>query len=425
MAGTTGTKGKVGRFTHRAVDALKAKEERYTVWEPGAHGQGNLGVRVSEHGTKTWVYQFRHGGKVRMQTLGRFPAMTVEEAHAAAAKAALDVSTGLDPATATVEQRRKDRKAATVGELVAQYLELYAKPRKRSADRDEALLKRNVLPAWKDRKAATVKRADVAELLDKVIARGAAIQANRTHSVLSRMFNWAVEREYVEHSPVVGLHAPVKEASRERCLSDEELRGVLCGLDRASMAPATRLALRFQVLTATRPTEATGARWDEITWDEDHEADAVWRLPKDRTKNGEAHTIPLSRQALDVLREAKALECGAGFVFPSPRHKKAGPVSSSALAHAVKDSLGVFGVAEFHPHDLRRTAATGMAALGADWTLLQKALNHKLRGETAKYVRHGYADELRDLFNRWGARVARIEAHPVLRVVRAAGTAGH
>ena len=391
------------KFTHRGVEALKATDKRRILWEPSAHGQGNLGLRITPNGVKSWIYMYRHGGKARMLTLGTFPAMTVEAAHAAAAKASQERARGLDPAVPAIEQRRTERAAPTVDHLVGQYLELYARPRKKSADRDEALLRRNVLPAWGAHKAAAIRRSDVAALLDQVIARGACIQANRTHSVLSRMFNWAVEREIVELNPVTGLRAPVKETSRERCLSDEELRGVLCGLARASMAPATRLALRFQVLTAARPTEATGARWDEI-----NEPEAIWHLPASRTKNGEPHSLPLSPQAMDVILEAKALDRGAGFVFPSPRHKKEGPVSSSALAHAVKDSLGVFGVAEFHPPDLRRTAATGIAELGADWTVLQKVLNHKLRGETAKYVRHGYAAEMRAILEKWGAKVAEL-----------------
>lgn len=391
-----------GKFTHRGVEALKPTDERRIVWEPAAHGQGNLGVRISPTGLKTWIYMYRHDGKARMLSLGKFPEVSVEAAHAAAAQAAQEHAHGLDPATAAVDLRRAERLAPTVAELVEQYLELYARPRKRSADRDEALLRRNVLPTWGAHKASAIRRADVAALLDKVIARGAAVQANRTHSVLSRMYNWAVEREIVEANPVAGYRAPVKEsAGRERCLSDDELRRFLAGLATAKATPVTRLALRFALLTAARPGEVTGATWAEID-----EVAAVWNLPGDRTKNGQAHVLPLSPQALDVLREARTLDRGAGAVFPSPQHSKAQPIDVGALAHAIHDNLAHFGTPAFYAHDLRRTAATGMAELGADWTVLQKLLNHKLRGETAKYVRHGYADEMRAVVNAWGAKVA-------------------
>lgn len=394
-----------GKFTDKGVAALKATDKRRMIWEPAGHGQGNLGVRLAAlpSSLKTWIFMFRIGGKARMLSLGTYPAMSVAEAHAAGAKAAVELSMGLDPAATAVATNRAERAAPTVAALAEQYLELYARPRKKSADRDEALLRRNVLPTWGTHKATAIVRSDVAKLLDGIIARGAGIQSNRTHSVLSRMFNWAVERQIVEQNPVTGLRAPIKETSRERCLSDEELSRFLSRLDDTKLAAATRLALRFAVLTAARPGEVVGATWAEID-----EGAAIWHLPGARTKNGEPHNLPLSPQALDILRQARELDRGAGCVFPSPQHSKGKPIDVGALAHAIGDNLTVFGVEPFYAHDLRRTAATGMAELGADWTLLQKLLNHKLRGETAKYVRHGYAAEMRAMLDAWGAKVAEL-----------------
>ena len=392
-----------GKFTHRGVEALKPGTARRVVWEPAAHGQGNLGVRIAPTGSKTWIFMYRHDGKARMLTLGKFPEVTVEAAHAAAAKAAHDHALGFDPAAVEVDARRTQRVAPTIDTLVEEYLEKYARPRKRSADRDEALLRRNVLPSWGTRKASSIRRADVATLLDQIVAGGARVPANRTHAVLSRMFNWAVERQLVETNPVTGLRAPVKETSRDRCLSDDELHLFLTLLPSAPVTTVTRLALRFQLLTAARPGEVTSALWSEI-----NEEAAIWHLPGARTKNGEPHSLPLSPQALEVLAEARKLDRGVGCVFPSPHHTKRKPVDVGILAHAITDNLGHFGIQPFYAHDLRRTAATGMAELGADWTLLQKVLNHKLRSETAKYVRHGYAAEMREMLRKWGARVAEL-----------------
>jgi integrase len=390
-----------GKFTHRAVEALKQAPKRRIVWEPSGHGQGNLGLRISPTGLKTWVFMYRHEGRPRMLSLGNFPAVSVEAAHAAAAKAALAHAHGEDPAAPAVESKRSARAMPTVQELADDYLERYARPFKRSADRDEALLRRNVLPKLGAKKASAIRRTDIVALLDDVITRGALTQTNRTHSVLSKMFNWAVERGIVEVSPVAGYKAPVKESSgRERCLSDDELRVFLTKLDTAAVAPVTRLALRFALLTAARPGEVTGAPWSEID-----EKEAIWHLPAARTKNGQKHDLPLSPQALVVLAAARELDRGAGWVFPSPQFRKGKALNVGALAHGITDNIAHFGLAPFYAHDLRRTAATGVAELGADWTLLQKLLNHKLRGETAKYVRHGYAEEMREVLGRWGARV--------------------
>lgn len=390
----------IGKFTHRGVEALKPGPERYLVWEASGHGQGTMGMRVAPTGRKSWVYMFRHDGRARMMTLGKFPEMSVEAAHSAVAKAMDTHAHGEDPAAPLVDARRAERAAETVDELVEQYLELYARPRKRSADRDEALLRRNVLPFWENRKVLRLRRQDCAALLDRIVVR-APVQANRTHSVLSKMFNWAVERGILEQSPLKGLRAPVKESKgRERCLDDHELRRMLTRLDKASACEATRLALRFALLTAARPAEVTGAKWSEI----DLEA-KVWRLAGKRTKNGESHVLPLSPPAIVVLERAKLLDRGAGAVFPSPHVTKNKGLASGALAQCIGRNSELFEVAPFYAHDLRRTAATNLAELGADWTVLQKVLNHKLRGETAKYVRHGYANEMRAVLDVWGEKL--------------------
>ena len=391
-----------GKFTDRGIASLKPEAKRRVVWEAAAHGQGNVGMRIFPSGVKSWIYMYRHDGTARMLTLGNYPMMSVADAHAAAAKATLDHAHGLDPASKVVQERHADRETPTVQSLADKYVELYAS-QKKSGDRDAALLARNVLPHWGTRKANDISRGDVALLMDKIQLRGALIQANRTHSVISRMYNWAVEREMVEKNPVIGYRAPVKEKPRERCLTDEELGRFLSRLDLTRLALATRLALRFQVLTACRPGEAAGARWSEIDLDA-----AIWRLPSERTKNAMAHALPLSPQALEVLRHAKTLDRGAGVCFPSPQHSKGKPIHGMSMAHGVQDNLKLFEVEPFHPHDLRRTAATGIAELGADWTVLQKILNHKLRGETAKYVRHGYAAEMRAVLELWGVKVAEL-----------------
>lgn len=145
--------------------------------------------------------------------------MTVAAAHAAFANAAAQKESGVDPGAKVVIQRKAARAAMTVASLVDEYLEKYAS-RKRSGDRDKALLHRNVVPFIGSRKATSIGRVDVVELLDRCMARGAETQANRTRSVLSRMFNWAEERGYVETNPVAKVKAPAKEKVRDRCLTD-------------------------------------------------------------------------------------------------------------------------------------------------------------------------------------------------------------
>jgi integrase len=392
----------VVKFTARYIENLKAESSRRIVYEDSGHGNGSLGLRVSPSGNKSWIYTYSFAGRVRHMTLGSYPAMSLAEAHAKQTQAALDCAKGFDPGAKLVDQHEAERAAPTVKFLAQQYLELYARPRKRSADGDESLLNRNVLPFWGAHKADAIRRRDVTALLDSIVARGAPIPANRTRSVLSKMFRWALSRDMVTQNPVAGVPAPSKENKRDRVLSDGELTKVLTKLPTAEMAPVMRLALEFQFLTAARVGEVAGAVWQEI--DEDA---ALWTLPKERSKNGRQHVLPLSIQALEVLKRARALDRGTGAVFPSP--VRGNPMRGESVAGAVRENLALFGVAAFTPHDIRRTVASGIAASGAGRVIVGKLLNHVDSSVTAIYDRYEYADEMRAALDKWGAKVATLQ----------------
>jgi len=398
------------KFTDRYIANLKPRASRYMVREENAHGCGTLAVRISPNGRKAWQYIYRFEGRVRRLTLGRYPAMSLGAARVACGEAMLQRELGVDPGQQTVDMRRAAREAPTVKELAAQYLELYARPNKRSADRDEELLERNVLPYWGAHKAGSIKRGDVARLLDAIVARGAPIPANRTRSVLSKMFRWALSRDLVEVNPVAGVPAPAQERRRHRVLSDAELAKVLGKLGSAAMADATRLALRLQLLTGARVGEVAGALWAEI----DVEA-ALWTIPAERSKNKRTHRLPLSPQALAVLESARALDRGTGAVFPAIRTGNA--LQACSVASAVRANLTHFDVARFTPHDVRRTVATGISEAGASRVVVTKILNHTDASVTAIYDRYEYMKEMRAALDAWGRKVDAIEVGRKLSLV--------
>ena len=393
------------KFTDILIRNLKPNETRYEVREGKAYGNGTLALRVSPNGFKSWQYLYRFGAEstMRRHTLGAYPAMTVAEAHAAAGAAMKKRELGIDPGAQTVELHKAERVAPTVAELAAQYLELYARPRKRSADRDEELLKRNVLPAWGAHKASAITKGDAARLLDAIVARGAPIPANRTRSVLSKMFRWALSRELVERNPIDGLPAPAQETKRNRHLDDAELRAVVSRMETANMLPSIRFALRLQFLTAARIGEAAGAMWSEMD-----EKAAIWTIPAERCKNKRQHRLPLSAPALAVLSEARALDRGTGAVFPMLQ--SGGPLKGDACAHAIQANLAHFGVKPFTPHDIRRTVATGLAKARAGRVVVSMVLNHIDPTMTGIYDQHDYVEEMREALDAWGAKIAAIEA---------------
>lgn len=394
------------RFTDRYVRTLKPQDKRYMVSEPNAHGQGTLAVRVTPSGTRSFVYVYKHGGRTRFMTLGTYPEMSVAQAHEAFGRANAQREQGFDPAVPLVAARAEARRAPTVAQLVELYLEEWAKPRKKSWRRDEALLGAKVSPRWGSRIAATITRRDVRDLNMAVIRGHGETTANRTFEIVRKMFNWAVKQEILEHSPCVGVDRPAKDKSRERVLTSGELERVLAGLPDARMELAPKLALCLLLLTAQRSHEVLGAPWDEF--DLEH---ALWTIPGARTKNGETQPLPLSGAALRVLAMAGRLG-GERVVFPSVRGDTA--MGETSLSLAVRRNLDGFGVSGWTPHDLRRTAASHMAELGVQRIVIARILNHKDSAVTAVYERYLYRKEKLAALELWSEKLGELGLGAVL-----------
>ncbi|MFQ5432205.1 MAG: tyrosine-type recombinase/integrase [Nitrospinota bacterium] len=168
-------------FTDSKLRSLRSKKERFIIWEDGKTG---LGVRVSPTGRKSFVYMYRYQNTARMMTMGTYPQIGLASARLKAAQAKGLLSRGTDPGKLWVEVKAKEREAETIRNLADEYLEKWAKPRKRSWREDERILDYDVLPVWGKKKAKDVRRKDVIKLLDMIVARQAPIMANRTLAVI-------------------------------------------------------------------------------------------------------------------------------------------------------------------------------------------------------------------------------------------------
>ena len=297
-----------------------------------------------------------------------------------------------------MEQRRAEREAETVSELVEAYLREWAWPRKRTAREDERILHKELVPALGRRKARDVKRREIIALLNQIVNRGAAIQANRTLACVRRVFNWAIEQDLLDASPCVRIKAPAPENRRDRTLNDAEIETFWRGLENARMTETIRLALRFQLVTGQRIGEVINATWAEFDRDE-----ALWKIPASRAKNNEQHVVPLSPLALDLLAAIEANAPDTAYLFPSSRGDH--PVRGDSIGHAVRNNRELIGVDDFSPHDLRRTCATQLASLGTSRTVLSKILNHVDRSTTGRYDTFIYINEKRAALEAWAEHV--------------------
>ena len=386
-------------FTDRYVASLRAQSKRYTRWEGGG-----FGIRVTPRGIKSWVLAYHFQGRSRFLTLGSYPQMGVADAHIAVAAARKLLARDVDPGAVKVAARKTDRDAVTVAELVEEYLAKWARPRKRSAGEDERQLRKDVIPRWGRRKAKDITRRDVIELLDAIVSRGSPISANRTFAAIRKMFSWAVSRDLVPASPCTAVNAPGKEHRRDTVLSAAQIAVFWNALDDPALPilPSIRLALKFQLSTGQRKGEIVGAEWGELDL-----RDGIWNIPAEKSKNDLPHRVALAPLALALLNEIARKASGSRWLFPSPR-RQGEPITPRAVSHAMRNNRERLGIGDATPHDLRRTAASQMTALGVSRLVVGKILNHSEREVTAVYDRHSYDAEKREALAKWGARLEEI-----------------
>jgi integrase len=235
---------------------------------------------------------------------------------------------------------------------------------------------------------------------------------------LRTLFNWAVEKDYLTASPVVRMKPPTKERARDRSLSDDEIRWFwqATGKLRWPFGPLFRLLL----VTAQRRDEVASIAWSELAYDR-----RVWTIPREKAKNDRAHDVALSQLALEIISDLPEVDKDLVFTTAdeptSNGSRPKRPVSGFSRAKARLDKLmnelrrealrlpeGEDGIEEWILHDLRRTAATGMAALGIAPHVVDKILNHvsgTIRGVAAVYNRFAYEPERAAALEAWGSYI--------------------
>ena len=335
-------------------------------------------------------------------TLGPYPKLKLVSARLKVAQAKERLSKEIDPGQELLDAKEAVRGAHSIKALIDEYLEKWAKPRKKSWKEDERILRKDVQPVWGRKKAETIKRRDIVLLLDEIVDRGAPIQANRTLAVIRKMFNFALSRGILELSPCVQIPAPSKENQRDRVLSDEEIRAIWLSLDDAGMIKEIQLVLRLQLITGQRKGEIIGAEWSDLNLKE-----GWWTIPKEKAKNNLPHRVPLSPLALKVLKETKELSKDSSFLFPSPT-KENSHITEPAIDRAIRNNRELFDIDHFVPHDLRRTVASQITAMGIPRLTVSKILNHVESGVTAVYDRHSYDKEKQKALDKWSKRLEKI-----------------
>ncbi len=327
-------------------------------------------LRITEHDARSFIFEARVRGRFRRRTLGTYPALSVAAARELALQSKAAIYRGEDP----FSEQHAERAALTLAEVARRFIELYAKPKRKSWKRDEDRIERH-FDRWRTRRLDDITPEDCARHHQRIAMDSGPVEANRTFQLLRLVYTWAKrERIYAGLDPTDGVSF-TRERSRERFLGPDELDRINTALD-AEVNSCWPAFFRLLLLLGARRGELQSARWSDV----DLEV-RILRLPE--TKAGRAHTIPLPELAVEMLQGLRQARPHGVFIFPG----------TGASGHIVEPKTawkrickraGVEGVTV---HDLRRTLGSRLAAGGHSLTLIGKALNHSSPSSTAVYAR--------------------------------------
>ncbi|MCK1447234.1 integrase arm-type DNA-binding domain-containing protein [Bradyrhizobium sp. 2] len=376
-----------------------------------------LSFRVTAGGVRSWSFRFRdpQSGKDARSTIGHYPDISLGDARKAADALRGKVADGVNP----IVEKRRDRSEAsskTFQALADRYLDEHARRFKRSADADERNLRLHVLPKWAKRRYDHIRRADVIELVEGMVKAGSPVQANRVQALISMVFSFAVDSDLMDANPCSRLRKRGVENLGTRVLSDTEIGQFW---RRTVLPPVSRrvgLALRLTLLTGCRPGEAAGIGRKELT-DLDRAGMAAWLLPSERSKNGRAHLVPLSELARSTILSAiELISEDDEYLFPSPV-EAAAPITGHSLTVAMSRltakidgaALTTWKADPPSPHDLRRTVATRLSALGISKEDRDACFNHTPTDVGSRhYDQYERAAEKRRALDAWALQLDQI-----------------
>jgi integrase len=351
-----------------------------------------LVLRVSKNGSKVWYATPRVDGRPKRIKIGTYPILSLTDARDKARDLLKDAQLGLLTETVIKAEAAKQ---ATLGEVIPQFIDLYAKPRNRDWKETQSILTK-FKPLY-GRPVGEIKRAEIVHVLDG-LAKITPYRANRAMSAIKKLYAWCLDRGTVEFSPVAGLKPPTKESARDRVLSDDEL-AACWNAAQAEGFPFAQF-IQLVILTGQRRGEVAGLQWSEIDF-----ARGVWTIPAKRAKNKTTHAVPLAPLALDILKSIPRF-LNSDYTFTTNGRN---PISGFGR---LKDRLDeVVGVNDWRVHDIRRTVATNMAMMGIQPHIIEAVLNHKsgiVSGVAAIYNRHAYFEEKKAALEKWASHLEKL-----------------
>ncbi|MEZ6030752.1 MAG: integrase family protein [Hyphomonadaceae bacterium] len=383
---------------------LSDREIRSLTETASVGGAPGLECVVSPKGTRSWRLLYRVKGdpaaRRRSMGLGRYPGVSLAEARLRAEDALRLASNGEDPQRVRTKKVREHD--VLFADCMKDYLAWCAGVNARGTVADKHSLANNhLLPAFGDRPVRAIDRAEIVALLDRLGAQPARRRA--AYSYLRHFFQWAVERDLVAHNPCLAIRSPRVVASRDRVLTEDEIRALWKA--EGMFAHISRLSL----LTAQRRGSIEQMRRDQIDF-----AARIWSIPATGMKSGRAHDVPLSDLAIVEINAIPPLAGPYVFGIGSDGWKPYAGASNGMDGLRIqlygKDWRGT-GQGDWRTHDLRRTAVTLAQREGCSIEEIRALTQHRIPGVIGVYARHAYTHEKRKVVESLARRLTAI-VHP-------------
>ncbi len=362
---------------------------------------GGLYLLLNPNGSRWWRWDYRHSAKRKTLSMGIYPDIGLKDARERRDAARKLLAAGIDPG----EQRKAEKaagtdRAANSFEVVAREWFAQQSPSwvEGHSSKIMARLERDIFPWIGARPIAEVTAPEILKALRRIESRGTIETAHRVLQNCGQIFRYAVATGRAERDPTPDLRgalAPVKEAHHAAITEPAAIGGLLRAIDIYRGAPVTKSALMLAPLVFVRPGELRHAEWTEIDLDA-----ALWNIPAARMKMKDAHLVPLSTQAVAILRELHPLTGRSRYVFPGARsHKR--PMSETAILAALR-RMG-FEKNEMTGHGFRAMARTILdETLGVRVDFIEHQLAHAVKDPNGRaYNRTAHLAERKKMMQQW------------------------
>ncbi|WP_233139481.1 tyrosine-type recombinase/integrase [Aggregatibacter actinomycetemcomitans] len=389
-------------LTDSKIKSLKPKDKLYKVAD-----RDGLYVSVTPAGTITFRYDYRINGRRETLTIGKYGAdgINLAEAREKLMIARKQVSEGISPAGEKRNQKDLIRNADRFSAFAEKYLEEVQLAESTKALR-VATYERDIKGTFGNRLMTEITTDEIRRHCNKIKDHGAPSTAIFVRDLIANIYRYAIQRGHKLPNPAdeIANSSIATFKKRERVLTPREIKLFFSTLENTQSDFALKKAVKFILLTLVRKGELINATWDEVDF-----KNKVWTIPAERMKAKRTHNVYLSEQALDLIVAFQIYSEGSPYLLPG-RINRGQPIANSSLNRVITNCINAINkneklIDDFTVHDLRRTGSTLLHEMGFNSDWIEKSLAHEQQGVRAVYNKAEYAEQRKEMMQRWADQV--------------------